>query len=208
MKTSAKRHNGREMSKNITHNVFVTIGATNLSDSERELNDFYATDPIAMELLLENEIFCHDIWECACGEGHLSRVLEQHGHHVISTDLIDRGYGEAGVDFLEFKQNEPLRCDIITNPPYKYARQFVEHALDIVADGQKVAMFLRLTFLEGKARRELFKRYPPKTIYVASGRIRCAKNAEFEMDHGSAVAYCWMVWEKGFTGDPIVRWIN
>lgn len=91
------------------------------------------------------------------------------------------------------------------------AKEFVEHALELVPDGHKVAMFLKLQFLEGKARRMLFEKYPPKTIYVASGRLLCAKNGEFEAmkaGGGSAVAYCWMVWVKGFKGDPVVKWFN
>jgi hypothetical protein len=88
-------------------------------------------------------------------------VLEAHGHIVRSTDLIDRGYGKGGQDFL----NTPTTVwngDIITNPPYKYAREFVEKALEIVAPGCKVAMFLKLTFLEGKGRRKLFHSSPLK----------------------------------------------
>lgn len=187
------------------HNVFVTLGATNHSAGERETNDYYATDPHAMELLLERETFSEDVWECACGEGHLSRVLEDCGYHVTSTDLIDRGYGLGGLNFLTY--TDSVDADIVTNPPYKYAKEFAEHAIELVTDGHKVAMFLRLSFLEGKSRRELFDRYPPKTIYVASRRLVCAKNGEFD-GSGGAVAYAWFVWEKGFMGEPTVRWIN
>ena len=73
--------------------VFAVLGASNHSTNEREENDYYATDPIAMELLLDIEQFSPEVWECACGEGHLSKVLESRGYHVMSTDLIDRGLG-------------------------------------------------------------------------------------------------------------------
>lgn len=139
--------------------VFAVLGATNHSQNQREENDFYATDPIAMELLLNMEQFSNDIWECACGEGHLSKVLEARGYNVISTDLIDRGFGESGIDFLS--TTHQFDGDIITNPPYKYAREFVEHAIESVTDGHKVAMLLKIQFLEGKARRGLFEKYPP-----------------------------------------------
>ena len=78
-------------------------------------------------------------------------------------------------------------------------------------DGKKVAMFLKVQFLEGKARRKLFEKYPPKTIWVSSSRILCAKNADFDgmkRGGGSAVAYCWFIWEKGYKGDTIVKWFN
>jgi hypothetical protein len=189
--------------------TFVTLGASNHTDKEREVNDYYATEPKALELLLDIEQFDPYVWECVCGEGHLSEVLKKYGYIVKSTDLIDRGYGDGGVDFLQ--STEPHNGDIITNPPYKYAQQFVEKALNIIPYGNKVAMFLKLTFLESKGRRALFDNYPPKYIYVASGRLLCAKNGDFDkmqQGGGSAAAYGWFIWEKGYTGEPIVRWFN
>ena len=191
------------------NSIYKTLGASNHTDKERESNDYYATEPKAVELLLELETFAPYVWECACGAGHLSEVLMSKGYTVISSDLIDRGYGYSGVDFLQSAKQ--FDGDIVTNPPYRYAKEFVEHALKIVTDGHKVAMFLKVQFLEGKARRELFEKYPPKVIYVASSRLLCAKNGEFEkmrQGGGSAVAYAWFVWEKGFTGDTIVKWFN
>lgn len=188
------------------HNVFVTLGASNHTQSPRAENDFYATDPKAMELLLERESFSSNVWEPACGKGHLSKVLERHGYNVISTDLIYRGYGKGGVDFLSY--SEEFDGDIITNPPYKHAVNFVEQAIRSVKNGHKVAMFLRLSFLEGKSRRSLFNKYPPKTIYVASGRIICAKDGDFDNQYGGAVAHAWFIWEKGFTGKPTLEWFN
>lgn len=186
-------------------NVFSTVGASNHSVKEREQNDYYATDPVALELLLQKEQFSKNIWECACGEGHLSRVLEKNGYHTYSTDLVNRGYGIGGVDFLTV--NQKFDGDIVTNPPYKYAKEFVEHAIDLIEDGHKVAMLMRLLFLEGKSRRELFEKYPPKYVYVSSARINCAKNADFT-NEGSAVAYAWFIWQKGYNGETIVKWFN
>lgn len=191
------------------NSIYKTLGASNHTDKERENNDYYATEPKAAELLLEVEDLHDFIWECACGEGHLAQVFRKHGYVVKATDLVDRGYGIGGVDFL--KESVPFVGDIVTNPPYKYAKEFVEHAIELVVDGRKVCMFLKLQFLEGKSRRALFDKYPPKCVYVASGRIQCAKNGDFEKmkaGGGSAVAYAWFVWEKGYTGDTVVKWIN
>lgn len=161
-----------------------------------------------MELLLEEEQFAPVIWECACGEGHLSKVLEAHGFEVISTDLVYRGFGDTEpLDFLQETFND-FEGDIITNPPYKYALDFVQMALESVRTGGKVAMFLKLQFLEGKERRKFFEISPPKTVYVSSSRLNCAKNGKFENNTSSAVAYAWFVWEKGFHGDPVIKWIN
>ena len=197
------------MSSYDTHKLFVTLGASNHGSDDREAYDYYATDPVALELLLEHEEFSPHVWECACGEGHLSKVLEAAGYDVLSTDLIDRGYGKGDVDFLSY--NGTFDGDIITNPPYKYAKEFVEHAIECVPDGHRVAMFLKIQFLEGKSRRELFDRYPPRVIYVASGRINCCKNGDFSKEqrsNNSAQAYAWFIWEKGYTGEPVVRWFN
>lgn len=153
-----------------SRSAHATLGARNYALEERELNDYYATEPKALELLLQEENFSQNIWECACGEGHLSKVLKAHGHKVFSTDLIDRGYGSGGIDFLQW--NSPYDGDIVTNPPYKFALEFVQKALEVITDGHKVAMFLKLQFLEGKARRAFFEKFPPERFM--SHRADCA----------------------------------
>lgn len=80
------------------------IGAHNLSIDERQAEDYYATDPIAAEWLIKIEHLNHNIWECACGEGHLAKVFKDHGYNVRSTDLIDRGYGMGGGRFSPTKR--------------------------------------------------------------------------------------------------------
>lgn len=109
--------------------TFVQLGASNHTDKEREINDYYATDPKALEIFLdkleEDKFELHnDIWEPACGEGHLSKVLTKRGYNVYSSDLVNRGYGWQS-DFLKVK-NTNLKLDILTNPPYKYAEKFVK----------------------------------------------------------------------------------
>lgn len=191
-----------------SNSIYKTLGASNHTENKRQNEDYYATEPKAMELLLEVEQFSPVIWECACGGGHLAQVLENNGYEVIATDLIYRGYGDKeSLNFLE-ETLEDFEGDIITNPPYKYALEFVQKALDSVNVGNKVAMFLKLQFLEGKQRKQFFIQNPPKVIYVSSSRLLCAMNGEFEKITSSAVAYAWFVWEKGFKGDPIIKWIN
>lgn len=186
--------------------VHSTLGASSHSKEERQQEDYYATDPKAVEMLLELENFQHSILEPACGEGHISKVLTEHGHKVVSSDLVNRGFGIGNIDFLNCLLEEWIG-DIITNPPYSLAKEFVEKSMEVISDGSKVAMFLKLQFLEGQARKELFKKYPPRTVYVSSARLKCLKNGEDD-GSSSAVAYCWFIWVKGFKGKTTIEWFN
>ena len=183
--------------------IFVTNGCSNHTDKERQTQDYYATDPKCVNELLEVEHFNRNILEPCCGEGHISKELEKHGYNVTSSDLIDRGFGTTK-DLFSY---EHWSGDIITNPPYKNAVKYVKHCLDIVNDGAKVAIFLKITFLESKERFEFFKKYPPKYVYVYSSRRLCSMNGEFEKYKATAICYCWFVWVKGFKGEPTIRWI-
>ena len=121
--------------------IFSCHGASNHSETERQTEDFYATPDIATELLSGLETFSKNILEPACGQGAISKVLEKYGYNVESMDLIDRGYGKGGVDFLQY--DEITDMDIITNPPYCLAAEFVEHAMDIITDSHKAAFFIK-----------------------------------------------------------------
>ena len=188
--------------------ALVRNGAGGDGDSERQSEDYYATEPKAIHKLCAVEQFTDTVWECACGGGHMVQALRENGYKVYATDIVNRWVVIDEVkDFLAARHSS---IDIITNPPYRYAKEFVEHALDIVDEGRKVAMFLKLTFLESKSRRTLFEKYPPKRIWVFSERVQCAKNGDFEtykQGVGTAVAYAWYIWEKGYKGQPTVGWI-
>ena len=197
------------MAKDWTGNkksVFVTLGASSHSEHERQSEDYYATEPLATEWLCKLEYFNKKILEPSCGEGHISEVLKAYGYEVTSRDIVDRGYGEVQ-DFLSFETME-WDGDIITNPPYVFAQEFVEKALQIIPMGNKVAMFLKLTFLEGKKRKELFRANPPIRIWVGSSRLKCAINGDFNSIGSSTTAYAWYIWRKGYKGDTTIKWFN
>ena len=190
--------------RNDPNSPFRLIGASNHSDYERVEHDFYSTDPKAINYLLKYEKFDNKIWECACGNGNLSKRLEKFGYDVTSTDLVYRGLGGGQIDFLNC--HKTFAGDIITNPPYKYATEFVLKALEL--SKRKVAMFLKIQFLESKSRwLKLFKDFPPSTIYVFVKRINCYRNDDRSIK-GSAVCYAWFVWDKEYTGETRVRWID
>lgn len=178
----------------------------NPTENQSEL-DYYATEPKATEILLQYEKFSNPIWEPACGELHIAEVLRNNGYQVYTSDIVQRSKPiELIADFLEY--DSTWKGDIITNPPYKKAKEFCEKALEVIPEGNKVAMFLKLTFLESKGRKQFFLDNPPKTVYVSSSRLYCAKNGDFSTRISSAVAYAWFVWEKGFCGDTVLKWVN
>lgn len=154
------------------------------------------------------ERFDGAIWEPACGEGHMARVLESAGYSVTSTDLVPRGFGQGGVDFL--LEHRPLAPNIVTNPPFKLAEEFVRHALRLTTG--KVAMLLRLQFLEGKARGRLFAETPLARVLVFSGRLTFAARAiggrNGDGKGGGMVAFAWFIWEHGHEGPPSLGWLN
>ena len=182
-----------------------TLGASNHSDTVRADNDYYSTDPQAIDYLLKYENFNENIWECACGSGKLSERLKENGFNVRSTDLIYRGYGEMeSVDFLQ--QKEAFDGDIITNPPYNLALDFVQKALEL--SKRKVAMFMRIQFLESKKRYvELFKECPPKKVLVFVKRMKCYPR-DSDTLKSSAICFCWIIWDKDYEGNTILEWID
>lgn len=181
-----------------------SLGSNALSQTKRETNDFYATDPAAAVALLKIENLSYKVWEPACGAGHLAKIFLENGHQVKATDLFDRNFGVPGIDFL--KTCDKWDGDIVTNPPFKHAQAFLEHAIDLVPEGNKVCLLLRFQFLEGKARKEMFKKYPPKTVWVSSARINCGLNGVFSDKSNSMMGLAWFVWVKGYKGPTIINW--
>jgi hypothetical protein len=130
--------------KDATYNLNGAFKPTMKRFADLDGPDFFPTPPWATHALIENEKFDGEIWECACGDGTMSRVLEKTGQPVRSSDLYDRGFGDVGVDF----QNATSAADnIVTNPSYNCAESFVASGLKLAR--RKLALLLRLAFLEG-----------------------------------------------------------
>lgn len=175
-----------------------------IPSEEREKDDFYPTPPAGTRALLAVEKFTGPIWEPACGEGDMSRVLEQAGYDVISTDLVNRGYGETRVDFL--MEHHPRAPNIVTNPPFKLAEQFTRHALSLTTG--KVAMLARLAWLEGQARRDLFEQTPLARVWIFAGRLGFDRAKLADKGKGGMIAFAWFVWDHSHTGAPEIGWIS
>ena len=165
--------------------------------------DFYPTPRWATYALIDNENFVGDIWECACGDGEMSEVLEETDNNVISSDLYDRGYGEIGHDFLMTDRKFP---NVITNPPFHSAEGFVTSGLE--SADNKFALLLRLAFLEGAKRaNNIFHICPPSRVWVFSERITFYPKGVKRAGNGTT-AYAWLVWDKSHSGPTELAWFK
>lgn len=193
--------------------IWKTIGASNHTDKERQNEDYYATSEIAIDRLLSAYDIPHNVYEPCCGAGDLSKRLEHFGREVVSTDLVDRGYGQGGVDFFNVKTMPfDKDCCILTNPPYKFHLEVIEHALEIAVDDEMpVIMLLKTTALEGRKRWErLYSKGYLHAIYQFRERLLCAKNGDFEgmiKGGGSAVSYAFYLFMRKRCDAPKICWV-
>jgi hypothetical protein len=165
--------------------------------------DFFPTPAWATFALIENEKFRGDIWESACGDGAMSKVLEETGQTVFSSDLYDRGFGELGHDFLTSTRSA---ANIVTNPPYNSAEGFV--ATGLKHANKKFALLLRLAFLEGAGRAAtIFADAPPSRVWVFSERITFYPKGVAPRGSGTT-AYAWFVWDKDSGGGTELKWLR
>jgi hypothetical protein len=165
--------------------------------------DFYPTPEWATYALIDNEKFEGTIWEPACGDGTMVRVLRNTGNPTEASDLFDRGYGEVGIDFLKSSRSVE---NIVTNPPYNSAEGFVEAGLRQAT--RKVCLLLRLAFLEGANRqRTIFSKTPPARVWAFSERITFYPAGAVPKGSGTT-AYAWFVWDMEANSHTTeLRWL-
>jgi hypothetical protein len=173
-------------------------------------NDFYPTPPEAVRALLSVESFDGSIWEPACGEGAIAKVLSAAGLDTVSTDRYAYGFGESGIDFLTAET--PRARHIVTNPPYGdgLADAFLLKALTLTQQtGGKVAFLLNLASLCHPRRTALWQRVLPARIYAIDGIVcwpahRYGPAPEAFTRH----RYCWVVWSPEHQGPPQFGWLS
>lgn len=176
--------------------------------ADRQRDDFYATPRSAIEQFLDVERFDGAIWEPACGDGAVSRVLQERGYDVVSSDLINRGYGEAGRDFLlEWQVAAP---NVVTNPPFKLGTEFARHALRLVPG--KVALLLKIGFIEGPTKADLHDGdHRLARVWVIRRRVTFLKNGHELIrseGKGGIHTYAWFVWDREYSGPPVIGWLE
>lgn len=164
--------------------------------TEKSSADFWPTPSWVTKSLLAHETFSLQVWEPACGDGAIARVLDDNGYAVYSSDLHDRGYGVVGVDFLGTAVS---KGDIITNPPFAIAHSFAEHAVSL---GGKTALLLPLSFLEGQKRRDtLFTVTPPSRVRVLSKRVTFVAPGVTRKVSGTR-PMAWFIWDAASSYEP------
>jgi hypothetical protein len=177
-------------------------------DSEREL-DLYETPEVAVEALLRVESLPPCVWEPSAGRGAIVGVLRSHGHTVIASDIHDYGFP------LDFCRNflaetkAPARCDavaVVTNPPYKYAQDFVAHALTLVPT---VIMLLRLAFLESTKRTAVLEKSGLARVHVFRERLPMMHRDGWTGKRAtSAIPFAWFVWNRDHVGPATLNRIS
>jgi len=185
------------------------------SATDKADNDFYATNPNTVREFLDKSSKDFEnvkmIWENCCGQGHLSKVLLEYfnkGQLLCVTDLIDRGYGVGGIDFLnsDFNPNADL---IITNPPFSLVNDFIVKGLE--KTNRYLVYLCKIQMLETVARKKILENSPLKYIYVHSKRQATWKDG-MELDPqgkkwATTMRLAWFVWDKEYKGEPIIKFI-
>jgi hypothetical protein len=186
------------VAKNLT-DIYVGVKK---DDPDRKENDFYPTPPLATFILCKYVRPPKNVVEPCAGRGNISIELQRNGHNVKSFDLNEYDNSlvdiETGIDVLALERPNGYE-GLITNPPYHkdLPRKITEKAL---SEYPYVAMFVRLTFLEGKKRKNLFTKYPPSDIIFLSDRINFGSGLVEPINKthqlGGMIAYMWIVWDR------------
>lgn len=167
-------------------------------ERKRQKDDWYPTPAVVTQVLMDHVKFDGAISEPCCGDGSLARVMEHYGHHVIGTDIEDRGYGlghGAKYDILATK--ELVAPNIVTNPPFNIAGKIIDHLMELRPE--KMALLLKATFWHAKSRQKLFEKYPPSKILALTWR------PDFLYQGRPTMEVAWFIWERGHNGDTVYK---
>lgn len=176
------------------------------SGYERVTRDYYVEPRWCVDALLDVETLDGMSWDPSCGGGNIPEAMKARGLPCLGSDLVDRGYGNVGVDFFDLRSDFSHVANIVTNPPFGAVERYVDHALMIAT--HKVAILARLALLEGIKRKRFFLATPLARVWVSSRRISMPPGGSDVEAKGGAIAYAWFVWELGHRGPATVGWIG
>lgn len=169
---------------------------------EERQQDLYETPACAVETLLRVELLPLWVWEPAAGRGAIARVLRDHGHVVIASDLIDYGNLDFVRDFLT-EEKMLAGCEAIcTNPPYQCANEFTKHALDLAPE---VFLLLRLAFLESVRRTDVLEHRGLRAVHVFRKRLPMMHRDGWDGPRASsAIPFAWFCWRRDYRGPTTI----
>lgn len=194
--------------------IFRALGVN--SETERQKDDFYSTDPKAVESLIkflkDNNIeIPYQIVESSVGMGHIAKVFEDEGHNVTGYDIIDRGWHDTIVADYLLVDRLPECCNngcmIVENTPFKHSVEFISHGMDLINDGDYICSLQKIQFLESERRKEFFEKYPPKYVCVFSKRTNTYRDGAMDKYKSSTMCFAWFIFQKGYNGATLVKWI-
>ena len=200
IKTLGKNFSANNSSKNID---VVGVGKVGKRDSNGKKSDFYETPYTLTRKFLEVENFNKDqsICEPACGGGAITKVIKEYWNDNLITAY------DKETNFL-WDYNEYNY--IITNPPFSLAFEFIQKAKQLAKS--KFALLLPLYYLHGKKRYdEIFsdRTYGLEKIYVFTRSPMLGETLREDGKHNTGMMpYAWYVWKNGYTGQPILDWID
>jgi hypothetical protein len=183
-------------------------------DARVQIHDGFHTPIIALQTLLQKEDVAHHVWEPSAGFFRIVKPLRKRGFKVFTSDICDWHDDIQQIkDFTLYKQ--PPKClrnktfDILTNPPFRLAQQFVEKSMELLPKNGRLYLLLRLQFLEGIKRNPLFKKYPPYKIWIYSFRLPRMRRFLYKgKNSGSLLCFAWFCWYKGYSGSTTIDWIG
>lgn len=174
--------------------VAETVLGSKVSNYSRRASDWYVEPPFIVERLLEVEDFPGVSWDPACGQGTIPTVLRGQGLRCRASDLVDRGFpGARAADFLATRP-KPLVDHIISNPPFAVIEEWVR--LSLAVSRGKVALLLRLAFLEAGCRDGLFATTPLARVWVSKRRVNMPPGDFTGKRHGTKIPVAWFVWDR------------
>lgn len=180
---------------------------------DRDPNDWYVEPYECSRALFDLEDFVGTVWDPACGLGRILESAKNSGHKVIGSDIIHRSdYCDFQKDFLTIQADEILFDNIVSNPPFNLAEQFVRHSLDLLPDGGKLGMILPMVWLSGfSMKRSWLPTSPLSKYYAISPRPSMPPGAVIDagVRAGNGTKdFAWFVWQKGYCGQPSVGFMN
>ncbi len=158
----------------------------------RDPTDLYPTPALWTIALLRNITFRGPVWEPAAGNGDMVAVLENFKYSVKRSDIL------TGDDFLLC--DSKWKGSIVTNPPYKYANEFIKQSLNLASE--QVALLLPLGSLGGHKRYdEIWSATPPTMLIVIVDRMPLIGGGHSQFNH------VWAIWDlKISKRQTIVIW--